>query len=72
MPCGEACRPRWMEGSATLTMVTSSRVMNPTTRVTASARQRCSVGMRERYPGCTPGNGAGLAAGHRVAVPGGG
>src|SRR3954452_10976914 len=37
---GEAPTSRWIEGSATETMLTSSRLMNPTTRVTDRARQR--------------------------------
>src|SRR4051794_22616971 len=36
--CSEASRPAWIDGIATLTIVTSSRVMNPTSRVTVSAR----------------------------------
>lgn len=37
--CG-APRPCWMEGSATLTMLTSSKVMNPASRHSARMRQR--------------------------------
>ncbi len=40
-----APRPRWIEGSATLTIETSSSVMKPTVRHTASARQRRGSGV---------------------------
>ena len=37
-------RPRWIEGSATATMLTSSRLMNPATSVTVRAFQRRGSG----------------------------
>src|SRR6266540_1212513 len=36
----DAPRPRWIDGKATFTMLTSSRLMNPASWVTASARHR--------------------------------
>ncbi len=39
----EACKSRCMDGSATATMVTSSRIMNPATRVTHRARHRLTA-----------------------------
>ncbi len=41
---GEAANPRWMEGRATLTMLTSSSPMKPAPRVMPSARQRRGSG----------------------------
>jgi hypothetical protein len=41
---GDADRSSCSEGSATETMLTSSRLMNPTTSVTVSARQRFGWG----------------------------
>ncbi|GAA1632229.1 hypothetical protein GCM10009733_031420 [Nonomuraea maheshkhaliensis] len=41
-PSSVACSPSRIDGSATLTMLTSSPVMNAATRQTASARRRVS------------------------------
>ena len=42
--CGDVSSPACIDGIATLTMVTSSRAMKPTTRVTPRIRQRCGCG----------------------------
>src|ERR1700759_2995026 len=43
----DAGSPCWIEGTATLTIVTSSSDMNPTSRVTARARHRLRCASRE-------------------------
>ncbi len=46
----EACSPSRIDGSATLTMLTSSRDMKPATRQTAKARQRRGSGVQSGSP----------------------
>ena len=48
-----ACRPFSIDGSATLTMLTSSSDMNPTTRQTEKARQRRGSGVHSPAPVAT-------------------
>ena len=48
MPVFEKCSELWIEGSATVTIDTSSTVMKNATQITASARHRRGSGLGAR------------------------